>query len=617
MANSLSDMTNSLSELSPYRLVDLLRHGEVEGERCFRGRRDDPLSAAGWAQLEAATGIEWGGADEAASAGLTDALPWDRILSSPAARCAEFAHRLGERLGLPVERVSALRERDFGDWEGLRADQIPTEALSRFWSDPSVYDPPASEPFAAFRERVIEGWQRILDGGGRHLLLITHGGVIRVILGELLGIPDERLILLEVPTACRSRVRLPAQGGRPSLVSHCYMSRRYLGLDRECDRSNADRRVDLGAAARGLRDRVVDGDRSLSDRHGGDLQALARRSGRAADSLLDFSANINPLGMPASAKAALISAIDDLGHYPDPACNALRAAIGAHLAIDPERVLVGNGAEQLIWWLPRLVGAARVVVTAPAYLDYGRAAEVWKRPLVSIPLLPEQDFGLDLERLAPQLRAGDLVWIGQPNNPTGRLVEPERLRQAVIAHPQVAWAIDEAFIDFVDNAESAVRWEQRNLIVVRSMTKFYALAGLRLGYAVLPPAAAAAFARLLPEWSVNSLAAAAGTALLKDPAVAEFAQQTRELIRSERRRLTEGLRGLGVGVIDGSANYLLLRLPAQASGAADLASRLLRSDGIAVRVCDNYDGLDARYLRIAVRTEPENRRLLDAMARRL
>jgi len=365
---------------------------------------------------------------------------------------------------------------------------------------------------------------------------------------------------------------------------------------------------------------------TLSDRHGGNLRAMACRSGRAADALLDFSANINPLGMPASAKAALIAAIDALGHYPDPACTELRAAIAAHLRIAAERVLVGNGAEQLIWWLPRLLAAQRVLVTAPAYLDYGRAAEVWRRPLVSIPLLPEEGFALDLERLSAQLRAGDLVWIGQPNNPTGRLVDPKALRAVVSRHPGVDWAIDEAFIDFVDvvdvvdvvnGLESAVRWELPNLIVIRSMTKFYALAGLRLGYAVLTRERAAAFARLLPEWSVNSLAAAAGTALLTDPALPDFARRTRDLIRDERRRLSAALRGLGLEVIDGMANYLLLRLPVRAPTAADLASGLLSLDGIAVRVCLNYAGLDARYLRIAVRTERENRRLLDAMTRLL
>lgn len=351
--------------------------------------------------------------------------------------------------------------------------------------------------------------------------------------------------------------------------------------------------------------------------HGGNLLELAQRSGRAAESLLDFSANINPLGMPGAARTALITAIDGLGHYPDPACTELRAAIGDHHGIAVERIVAGNGAEQLIWWLPRLLEARRVLVKAPSYVDYQRAAEVWQRSVQSIPLRPEEDFALDLERLSAQLQAGDLVWIGQPNNPTGRLTDPDALKQSVSAHPHVDWAIDEAFIDFVDGVESAVSWGLPNLIVIRSMTKFYALAGLRLGYAVLAPGRAVSFARLLPEWSVNTLAAAAGSALLTDPDLAAFAQRTRQLISSERQHLSTTLRALGLRVFDSAANYLLLRLPAAGPLAADLASRLLHSDGIAVRVCVNYAGLDAGYLRIAVRTELENQRLLAAIKRLL
>ncbi|MEA3641771.1 MAG: histidine phosphatase family protein [Lamprobacter sp.] len=219
------------------RLVDLIRHGEVEGGPCFRGRQDDPLSDVGWAQLEAAIGLDTrrsalkkinraqvsepnvSALNGGVIAGTSDAAPWDRILCSPAARCARFANRLGARLGLPVDEVDALRERDFGAWEGLRADQIPLQDLSRFWADPSTYDPPDSETFLAFRQRVLDGWRRSTDSGA-HLLLITHGGVIRVILGELLGIPAARLILLEVPPACHTRLRVPISGGLPSLIAH-------------------------------------------------------------------------------------------------------------------------------------------------------------------------------------------------------------------------------------------------------------------------------------------------------------------------------------------------------------------------------------------------------------
>jgi broad specificity phosphatase PhoE len=127
---------------------------------------------------------------------------------------------LGEQRGLAVHEVPAFRERGFGAWEGRRAEEIPIEDLSRFWADPVGFDPPDSEPFAAFRERVLAGWNEILAGDARHSLIITHGGVVRVILGDILGLADQALLLIEVPPACHTRLRIPGGDWRPSLMRH-------------------------------------------------------------------------------------------------------------------------------------------------------------------------------------------------------------------------------------------------------------------------------------------------------------------------------------------------------------------------------------------------------------
>ena len=352
-------------------------------------------------------------------------------------------------------------------------------------------------------------------------------------------------------------------------------------------------------------------------RHGGNLTHLARQAGCLPAQVLDFSANINPLGPPACVAAALVDAAQWLGHYPDPDCTDFIAAVAEHLDIAPERIVAGNGAEQLIWWLPRLLEARRVVLPSPCYLDYRRAAEVWKLPVVTSRLSPEQGFGLDLQAVLSGLQAGDLVWIGQPNNPTGRLVDRHALAAAVASRPDVHWAIDEAFIDFTAETASIVRWDLPNLAVIRSMTKFYALPALRLGYVVLPPQQASALRRLLPEWSVNTFAQQLGNAVLRDPARADYAERTRQLVAEERGWLTSALGGLGAAVTDGRANYLLLRLPDEVPSAATLAGRLLRDAAIAVRPCANYDGLDDRYVRVAVRPRDENQRLVDALRAQL
>ncbi|EIC21106.1 histidine phosphatase family protein [Thiorhodovibrio frisius] len=202
------------------RLVDLLRHGEVQGGPCFRGRRDDPLTELGWRQMrKALTAL-------AASQGAA----WDEVICSPATRCQAFAQEFASVRELPLAIHSALAERDFGTWEGLHASEIPLADLSAFWADPQAFDPPEAELFSAFRRRVADAWWELVEADpvqndsaqntGHHRLIITHGGVIRILLGEILGLADTSLLLLEVPPASITRIRLHEGGGRPSLVAH-------------------------------------------------------------------------------------------------------------------------------------------------------------------------------------------------------------------------------------------------------------------------------------------------------------------------------------------------------------------------------------------------------------
>ena len=344
--------------------------------------------------------------------------------------------------------------------------------------------------------------------------------------------------------------------------------------------------------------------------HGGNLVALAAHAGRSPETLLDFSANINPLGAPPAVRSALLGAIDFLDRYPDPACTELTAAIAEHLGTDPARVIAGNGAEQIVWWLPRLLGAKRILTAAPSYVDYRRSAEVWGLPVEHLRLDAADGFALDLSRLTGLVRAGDLVWVGQPNNPTGCLADPNALRAAALSHPQTWWAVDEAFIDFVEGGISAADWGHENLIVVRSMTKLFALAGLRLGYAVMAPRLARGLGALMPPWSVSSLAQAVGAAVLRAPDLPDFVGRTQRVVGQARRGLVQGLSALGADVHEGAANYLLMRLPDGAPAGTAIAERLLLDEGIAVRVCRNYAGLDDRYLRVAVRMPQDNARLL-------
>lgn len=187
------------------RFVDLLRHGAVVGGARFRGGSDDCLSAAGLAQMRLAVeGMEG----------------WDVLISSPARRCAEPARELAIERGLALELVPELSERRFGAWENRSAAEIPPGDLEKFWADPVGFTPPGGESFGALRERVSRAWKRILGLQSKFPLLITHGGVIRVILGQALDIPADALLRIEVPPACRTRLRVPTGEGRPSLMFH-------------------------------------------------------------------------------------------------------------------------------------------------------------------------------------------------------------------------------------------------------------------------------------------------------------------------------------------------------------------------------------------------------------
>lgn len=175
-------------------VIDLLRHGEVEGGVCFRGSTDDPLSRQGWQQMDRAVG----------------STAWDGIISSPLRRCADFAQVLAQRRGIPLHLEGRLREVHFGLWEGRTAAalmQAEAEALAKFWQAPYTYPPPAAESLPRFERRVLDAWNDITHGrAGRRVLVITHGGVIRVILRQVRRLSPEHLLSIDVPHASLHRV---------------------------------------------------------------------------------------------------------------------------------------------------------------------------------------------------------------------------------------------------------------------------------------------------------------------------------------------------------------------------------------------------------------------------
>jgi adenosylcobyric acid synthase len=346
-------------------------------------------------------------------------------------------------------------------------------------------------------------------------------------------------------------------------------------------------------------------------KHGGFIRELAEKSGCRPEELLDFSANINPLGPPDSLRSVVAAHLTDVIHYPDPSCRMLREAIAARFGVSPDQVVPGNGSTELIYALPKALGVRRAVIPTPSYIDYAVAAERAGAAVKTILLDAGNDFAIDWCALEEELRGDEMVVIGQPSNPSGILCDAPALLDLADRHPATFFVVDEAFADFVEGYAGLAFLGRPNLIVLRSMTKFYAIPGIRLGYAIADTTMAGRLAGQLPPWSVGSLAQAVGAAVLGEE---DYARRTRAEVVLLRRALHDGLAALpGLHPFPSTANYILVRMDRADMDAPRLARELL-GQRVAIRVCDNYEGLDGQYFRVAVRTAEENGRLLEKLA---
>lgn len=347
--------------------------------------------------------------------------------------------------------------------------------------------------------------------------------------------------------------------------------------------------------------------------HGGDIDRAAEEAGVPADRIFDFSSNINPMGLPLRAAERLARDAQDRrvwSRYPDPEYGELRSALSGYAAVPPECIVIAGGADSLIHAAVRAFAPRRCVIPAPAFSEYVRACRAFGCEAVSLQLGP--DFELPLE-LSPLLRAADLLILSNPHNPSGACATQaemlERLRSARASGAAIL--VDEAFIDYVP--EAAITHHVATtpgVISIRSLTKFFGCPGLRVGYAAAAPDTAGKLAAQLPPWPVTMLAANVLAEALQD---AGYPGQAREQNRRARESFSAALSRLGFRMFPGAANFLLLRAPAGLS-AAQIRNSLLRDHAILVRECDSFTGLETGcYLRVAVRGQDENQRLIDSL----
>lgn len=334
--------------------------------------------------------------------------------------------------------------------------------------------------------------------------------------------------------------------------------------------------------------------------HGGDRTGM----------FLDFSANVSPLGVPDGVRDALSAAASAVDRYPDPLCQELREAIAAADGVSSAFVLCGNGASDLIFRMVLAGGPKRAVVVAPTFSEYEAALSLSDCAITRYPLRAERAFRLDADFLNVLTPETDMLFLCQPNNPTGVTVPKALLLRVLRRCREIdcRLILDECFLGFLDHPETFTLRDALSdfpqLLILRAFTKLYGMAGARLGYALCSDAAFLSETRRCgPPWSVSGLAQAAGVAALRERG---YVEAVRRLVSRERPKLCAGLSALGLRVVPGEANFLLFQSPAPLDAP-------LKARGILLRNCGNFYGLDTTWYRTAVRTETENRRLIAAL----
>lgn len=340
--------------------------------------------------------------------------------------------------------------------------------------------------------------------------------------------------------------------------------------------------------------------------HGAMDFAELERLGLDPEQVVDFSVNSNPYGPSAAVGQALARV--PLDRYPDREALALRRALAGRLGVSPDQILVGNGTAELLWLvaLTFLRPQDRVLVIEPTFGEYARVAALMGAGVERWVARPEVGFGIEPRQVARRLAqlSPRLAFVCNPNNPTGTILPPQDIAAWAHAHPTTLFVVDEAYLAFAPPGQSSLMAGADNILVLRSMTKDYALAGLRLGYAVGHAAVIAAIRQVRPAWNVNALAQAAGIAALEDEA---HLQRSLCALRLAKQELVTALNGMGWSPLPSAVHFFLLHV-----GDGGAFRRALLAQGVLVRDCASF-GLPA-HVRIATRCPEENARLLAALS---
>lgn len=329
---------------------------------------------------------------------------------------------------------------------------------------------------------------------------------------------------------------------------------------------------------------------------------------------IDFSSNVNPLGV---SKTVLSSIKKDLGSlsssYPDPECNDLKKSLSDYLNIHCECINVGNGATEIIHNFARLFARKKVIIPSPSFCEYELAS---RRMGASIFLVPLQNLKLDADQIVEKAKGSDAIFLCNPNNPTGLLYRKSLKTIIERVDNSTKILLDECFIELVNASDrhTMIRniGEFDNLIILRSLTKSFGLAGLRLGYSVSNSKLAEKLAAARISWNVNGIAQRAGIVALTD---LEHLAKARTIVKEERDFMYVNIRKKTQCFVPSKsdANYFLIRLTNNKYSSTEIRDSLLTQSGVLVRDCSTFSRMGSNYIRVAIKNHEENLILLNAL----
>ncbi|WP_320043355.1 threonine-phosphate decarboxylase [uncultured Desulfobacter sp.] len=353
--------------------------------------------------------------------------------------------------------------------------------------------------------------------------------------------------------------------------------------------------------------------------HGGNKQLLADRIGCAPEDIIDMSANLNPLGPPKRVHDFIRENIYVIHALPEPDAAGMSKGFADYQGIDPDCVIAGNGTTFFIYALPLALGAKKALILGPTYADYEDACAAHHVNIHHCLTVAENNFVPDLDQLSAKAEQADLVFICNPNNPTGTLIDKQDLETLIHRHPGTCFMVDESYLPFVPEAEEyslVTQTHLPNLVVLSSMSKIFRIPGLRTGFLTGAKALIQKIMVHYQPWSVNALAQAVIKEIYNHPEdILPFYRQTRAFVAKERRNFVHALAGTqGIRIFDAPVFFVLAQL--DRISAAQLCRRV-GDDGFLIRDCSNFKGLSDQFVRFSLKTNDINQALAQSIKKAL